>query len=225
MTPSKRGGFRNAVDQKTVNPEHGFTLVELIVYVSLLLVVLVIVAGLLINSLKSEQSVRSAAEASNVGLLIATAIQADVRNATALNVSSPDIATTGIAGTQLLAMRTLKGDGAATSVCSAWLYVPAHGGQLFTAESTATIPVPSVAYLASTPADKPAKAPTGWSSYGEGVARQLSASVPPVSVPVFTLAGQELTMAFDVSAPGRKAIPISTSETSRQTLTGTSTCF
>jgi Tfp pilus assembly protein FimT len=218
MTSITRGALGETRRKHPVRSERGFTLVELIVYVSLLLVVLVIVAGLLINSLKSEQSVRSAAEASSLGQIIARAVQTDARNATAMQLSSPDSATTGVTDTQLLIMSTVKGDSGATSVCSAWFFVPARGGQLFTTESAARITAPSVAGVPTTPADKPVKAPTGWTSFGEGINRQGSA-------PIFAISAQELTMVFDVTAPGRKAVPISGSGTSRQTLTGTSPCF
>ena len=233
MTRNKRALTRKRVDGCAAEPEQGFTLVELIVYLALFLIVLIVIAGILISSLKSEKVVRSAAEASSLGQLIANAVQKDARNATALNVSSPN---TGIADSQMLVMSTLKGDVAGTSVCSAWLYVPVHGGQLFTAKSTAKISVPWVADLTSTPADKAVRAPTGWSSYGEGITPRAGADgvvpragtdgiIRPAGAQIFTLFGQELTIAFDVSAPERKAVPISTSETSRQTLTGTSICF
>jgi type II secretory pathway pseudopilin PulG len=149
--------------------ERGFTLIELLVYVSFFVVIVAIAGGILINSLGVEKSVRGSTDAATLGQLLTQSISQSVRNATAIDIPLNSDAAAGIAGTELLVLETLSTSGAAEPQCHAWLYVPSHGGQLFSARSATKIPVPSVAYLAEGPGNQPISAPTGWSSFGEGI--------------------------------------------------------
>ncbi|MFO7689990.1 MAG: hypothetical protein R6W83_05475 [Cryobacterium sp.] len=198
--------------------EQGFTLIELLVYVSFFVVVLVIVGGILINSLTVEKTVRGSAGTANLGQLLSQSIGQSVRNATAITTSSSS-ESTGVAGSELLVLETLTAGGTATVQCHAWLYVPLHGGQLFSARAPARIPIPAVDYLAAVPADQPISAPTGWSSFGEGVN-------PAGSTPVFSVNTHGVSYAFDLTRENGSTETVSGASSSHQTLKATSPlCF
>jgi hypothetical protein len=197
--------------------EQGLTLIELLVYMSFFVVVLVIVGGILINSLSVEKTVRGSTDAANLAQLLTESISQSVRNATA--IATPDAEeSTGVAGTELLVLETLTSGVTATVQCQAWLYVPLHGGQLFSARSDTTIPVPSVDYLAAVPADQPMSAPAGWSSFGEGIN-------PASASPVFTVRAQGVSFVFDVTLADESAERVSGAASSHQTLGTDSSCF
>jgi prepilin-type N-terminal cleavage/methylation domain-containing protein len=170
--------------------ERGFTLIELLVYVSLFVIILMIAGGILISTLSVEKTVRNLTDAASLGQLLSQSIGQSVRNGTAVRVSSDSQDATGVAGTQLLVLETLTNGDVAKPQCHAWLYVPSHGGQLFSARSNTKIPIPSVAYLEDVPAEQPISAPAGWASYGEGIIPSSSAAM------IFTPNDQSVSFAF-----------------------------
>lgn len=72
----------------TPHDDHGFTLVELLVYVLLLGMILAAGFGLLANSFRGSNSVQGAADASRDGQTIARTITTSVRNASHVTVNS-----------------------------------------------------------------------------------------------------------------------------------------
>ncbi|WP_157157215.1 type II secretion system protein J [Diaminobutyricimonas sp. LJ205] len=70
--------------------EGGFTLIELLVYMLLSAVVLMLAGGLLINSILTQRTISDSAESTNTGQLIAQAMSAAVRDASAVRVVSGD---------------------------------------------------------------------------------------------------------------------------------------
>jgi prepilin-type N-terminal cleavage/methylation domain-containing protein len=169
--------------------ERGFTLIELLVYVSLFVVILTVAGGILINTLSVEKTVRNSTDAASLGQLLSQSIGQSVRNAIAVRVPSDSEDATGVPGTQLLVLQTLTNGDVAQPQCHAWLYVPSHGGQLFSARSNTKIPIPSVAYLEGVPAEHPISAPDGWASYGEGI-------IPSGSTAIFTPNDQSVSFEF-----------------------------
>ena len=169
--------------------ERGFTLIELMVAGMLSVVVLILVGGMLINSMKAERVVRDATSASNAGQLVATSITRGVRNSSALNLSAP------VPGAQLLLAR-VSGTSADASafVCQAWYFA---GDEIrMTVSPTAIVP-PTPAQLAT------------WTLVADGVV-QVSGS------PVFTLNGKQLDLKLNASAGDGAPVLISTSAVSRQ---------
>jgi prepilin-type N-terminal cleavage/methylation domain-containing protein len=175
---------------RPVASERGFTLIELLVYVSLFVVILTVAGGILINSLSVEKAVRNSTGAATLGQLLSQSMSQSVRNATAITVTADAEDATDVARTQLLVLETTTNGAVAQPQCHAWLYVPLHGGQLFSARSNKKIPIPSVAYLEGVPADQPISAPAGWASYGEGIIPKRPESV------IFTQKDQSVSFTF-----------------------------
>ena len=173
--------------------ERGFTLVELLIYSMLSVIVLGIVGGLLINSLTAERIVRSAAEASTAGQLVAQSIGHGVRNASAITLSAPT------PDTQLLMVRTVGPGPTAEWLCQAW-YIGAN--EVRTKTSSAVIPPPS----ASDAAD--------WTMLGDGMQ-------PASSAPFLTLTDRRVDLKFEVNTGDALPVLISTSTVSRQPVPAT----
>ncbi|TFC91454.1 hypothetical protein [Cryobacterium sp. TMT4-31] len=108
----------------------GFTLIELLIYISMMVIVLVIVGGVLINSLATQRTVRNATQASNAGQLVAESIGQGVRNASALALTTPS------PGTQLLTVRTASMATTPVWRCQAWYF---GGGEVRTKTSSLLI--------------------------------------------------------------------------------------
>lgn len=125
-------------------PETGFTLIELVVAMSLTVLVLVVVGGMVISSSQTQRDVRSATEASTAGQLIVRSVQAGVRNASRVEL-------TEIGDEQLLVARTAGGETPIKWACQAWYYVPDAGGTLYMKRVSpiVTITPPTASELAS----------------------------------------------------------------------------
>jgi type II secretory pathway pseudopilin PulG len=132
--------------------EEGFTLIELLVYMSLATVVLVIVGGFMINSLKVERDVTRAAAATSAAQLVSTSVQAAVRNGSGARVE------TAPNGDQMLVARTAPIGESGAYVCRAWFY-DAAATSLFTKASTGTV---AIAWPSSSPAGS-------WTLLGSGI--------------------------------------------------------
>lgn len=173
--------------------DRGFTLIELLVYMMLATVVLLIVGGILINSLKAEQLVRSSVEGAGTGQLISQSVTKGVRNASAIRLQAPD------ANSQLLTVRTT--DGATGWVCRAWYY---GAGEVRMTTSATAIGTPT------------ALEALGWTRLGKNISRVSGA-------PIFALTGADRQVELTLEAETRNGLPIliSTSALSRQPVPAT----
>lgn len=180
--------------------ESGFTLIELMVYISLSVVVLIIVGGLLISSTRAERDVRAATEATSLGQLISRSVQAGVRNASHVRLLEID-------DTQLLLVRTAGGGTPLVWSCQAWFYSPVGGGTLYAKKTTpaAQIVPPTPSGLAS------------WAKLGEG----LSAT----GAKVFSGLTGRITLTLDLDAGDRAPVSISSAATIRTLATRSDPCF
>jgi type II secretory pathway pseudopilin PulG len=185
--------------------DQGFTLVELLVYMLLAVVVLTIVGGILINSLRVESQIRDATSAADATQLAAQSLGRGIRNASAIHVSQPD--TDSI----LVRTRSIDSQDAGEWFCNAW-YVGADGGLRWTTSPAAISPSPT-----STEVD-------AWLLLVEGVG-------PSGAGPLFSLDADErsLSVAFSVKNGDGSPILLSTTMVSRQPIptTGkvTEPCF
>lgn len=186
--------------QRPDSREAGVTLIELLVYMSLLTVVLTVVGGILISSTRTERDVRTAAEAANTGQLIVRSVQAGVRNASR-------VALTDSGGTQLLVVRTA---GRSTPVewgCQAWYYVPDGGGTLYTKRTSPAvkIPAPVAGVLDS------------WTLLGEGISATGST--------VFEAVLGRVAIDLDMAVGDQEPISINSTATMRVLPNGLPKCF
>ncbi len=111
--------------------DEGVTLVELIVYLAVGALILALMAGLLINGLKSQAQTTDRDTATGRATIIANSLQTSIRNATAFKVE-----------TNGLTVRAVVVTGAATWQCRAWSL---SGGNLMYKTSSTIIPVTSTA--------------------------------------------------------------------------------
>lgn len=170
--------------------DEGFTLIELLVYVSLFAIVLFIVAGFMISSLKAERDVSSGAEATNSGQLISTSVQAAVRNGSAVR------ATVDAAENEMLTVRTRGA--AASFVCRAFYY----------SASNDAVYVKSSALAIALPTKNPAG---GWTLLGSRI-------TPIGGAGVFSSTSDvSATMNFDIVAGSRGPVRIVTTVHTRDT--------
>lgn len=184
--------------------DQGFTLVELLVYMLLAVVVLTIVSAILINSLRAENAVRVAAQATDSAQLVAQSLNRGVHNSSAIEVSAP------AADAIVVRTRSLDSSSAGVWRCEAWAV---FDGDLRTTNSTSTIPAPSLASDVSS-----------WLLLAEGVE-------PIGADPMFVLDADGRSLAVSVTVANGDGIPITLDTTivSRQPTpaTGrvTSPCF
>ncbi|TFD87758.1 hypothetical protein [Cryobacterium serini] len=111
--------------------EAGYTLVEVLIYSSLMVLIFTLVGGILLNAMESEQKVLASADANGVSQLIVTSISSGMRNATQLDLpeNTPDDP-----DDQLLVLTTVSSDPAQTAadrVCQAWFYTEENGGAMY----------------------------------------------------------------------------------------------
>ncbi len=118
----------------------GFTLVELLVYMFLAVIVLTIVGSILINSLRAESQVRDAAQSNSAAQLVAESLGRGVRNASAIQVTTPT------ADSVLLRTRSIDASATGSWFCHAWLW---SNGELRTTRSASAIPTPDSATAAN----------------------------------------------------------------------------
>lgn len=161
--------------------DDGVSLVELLVYMILAVTVLTIISAILINSLRTENTVRTSAEATDTAQLAAQSLNRGVHNASAIEVTTPAV--------DITVVRTRSIDSSTDGIwqCQAWAVVD---GQLRTTSSAAAIPVPtSAADVAS------------WLLVTEGVA-SIGAN------PIFSLAADERSLAVGFTVANGSGVPI-----------------
>ncbi len=187
--------------------DEGFTLIELTVSTGLTLIVLVIAGGILISGLRTQEVARSVTDAANTAQQIVHSVQAGVKNASAMTVTS-DAAT----GTQLLLVRTLSSDPNSTAAsCQAWYYTPTNGGAVYTKRTT-----PAVAITL------PIGGPQGsWTILGTGVS-----PADPITGKVFNAPnGGRVELKFDVAAGAHPYVLINTMTYNSQSTSTSAPCF
>ncbi|TFD66915.1 PulJ/GspJ family protein [Cryobacterium ruanii] len=200
--------------------ECGYTLVELLIYSSLLVLILTVAGGMLLNTLTSEQKVLDSADANSVSQLISSSVHSGVRNATAVEIT--DSADTNNAD-QLLVVTGVSSDPTATAasrICQAWYYTEANGGAMYYRRGTAP-----QAFVSPT-ADALADDMTGWTLLGSALSTtKNSAGVP---LPLFddsTPGNPSIILNFAINADGDSSPAlISTTVTSRQSATEATSC-
>jgi prepilin-type N-terminal cleavage/methylation domain-containing protein len=175
--------------------QRGFTLVELLIAVSLMVLVSVVIGGILINTLTAEKTVRTTTQATSAGQLVASSIEQGVRNATWI-----DLAATG--GEYFLRVRTASGAATVTWNCQAWFI---SGGKTYMRLSPTVITRPTTANL------------TGWTLLASGLTQSGTTSL-------LTKDDRQIHITFEVSAGDAKPVLISTSALSRQTGTESAPC-
>ena len=169
--------------------DNGFTLIELLIYLSLATIILTIVGGFMINSLKVERDVTLAAEATTTAQLVSASVQSAVRNG-----SSVSVLAAGADGSQMLVTRTTTRGSDLNWVCQAWYY-SASNKSIYT-KTSATPPVAI---------SLPASAPVGtWALLGSGISPSKS------GVSVFSSTIDSATLNFEVAAGNRSPVRIET---------------
>lgn len=161
--------------------DDGVSLVELLIYMMLAVTVLTIIAAILINSLRAENTVRTSAAATDTAQLAAQSLNRGIHNASAIDVATP------ASGITIVRTRSIDSSAAGSWQCQAWAVA---GGQLRTTTSSAAIPVPtSAAGVAS------------WLLVAEGVE-------PIGANPIFSLAADERSLAVGFTVANGSGIPI-----------------
>ena len=176
---------------RTDNADRGFTLIELVVSTALALLVLVIVGGMFVSTIRAQTSVREAAQSSNTGQLVAKALTRDIRAAREISAAPPS------SGTCLLRLTIV--DNALTTPVSvryvAWYF---GNGEIRSKRSTSAIAVPAFPSNVAT-----------WTLYASGVRRADS-------TPVFSTNGPQVVLTFTVAGASGAPVLIQTTAASRQ---------
>jgi len=180
--------------------ERGFTMVELIIYVMLLVLVVAIAGGMLISVMVNSRTVNEISQATTAGQLTVDSIDSSIRN-------SSDFLLTVPSGTdQLLIARTASTTGALTWSCVGWYYSASGTGSIRSFRSNAPITAPTAAQLAS------------WTLLVEGV-------TPMTGATVFSATARQLTVSFKTSAGGGSPLGITSAAVSRAGASGSVSCF
>jgi len=177
--------------------DEGMTLIELVVASMLGLLILTIAGGFIINGLRGQHSVSNLTDATNTGQLTATAIQTDIRNASAIKV---------VPGTnQFVTARVARGGSTSVSwKCVAWFY-SATAKEIRFKTSSAAITSPSTEQFKT------------WSLIADGIS--------PVGGQVFAGDISHLNMTFSVDAGTSDPVVISSSAYSRNPSGEPDICF
>ena len=187
--------------------DRGFTLIELLVASSLSIIVLVIAGGILISGLRTQEMARTVTDAATTAQQIVRSVQAGVRNASAVTLTSD-----ATAGTQLLLARTIGSDPNSTAAsCEAWYFTPLDGGAVYT---TRTTPASAITL--------PSGGPQGvWTILGSGVS-----PADPITGNVFSApSGGRVELNFEVAAGTHPYVLINTMTYTPQSTTVSAPCF
>jgi type II secretory pathway pseudopilin PulG len=184
--------------------DEGFTLVELLIYMSLFTIVLLIIGSFMIDSLKVERDVTRAAEATTAAQLISTSVQAAVRNGSGVKVL-----TAGVDGSQMLVARTTTRSDTVAWVCQAWYY-SASDKAIYT--KTSSTPAVAIALPASSPAGS-------WTLLGSGITPTTSGGS------VFASTADSASLSFEVAAGSRAPVRMESKTYSRIKSVVSAPCF
>lgn len=172
--------------------DEGFTLIELLVASMISLLVLIMVGSLLVNTLKTDRTVRTASQDATSAQLVAKSVSQGVRNATNFwhspSGSVPEI----------LLTRTIGPSTGPDWVCRAWSFAD---GQVRTSTSSTAIPQTQTAASVQS-----------WTLLADGVEATTSGSV---ALPVFRLSGRSVDLDLNVRTGTPEPTLIHTTAVSR----------
>lgn len=182
------------------NAQRGFTLIELIVYMMLLVVVVGVAGGILMSVMANTTKVNAVAQATTAGQLTVDSINSSIRNSSDFQLTAPS-------GTdQLLIARTASTSGPLTWSCVGWYYSAAGSGSIRSMRSTAPILAPTSTDLAS------------WTLLAQDI-------TPFTGAGVFAATGRELTVSFNSGAASQAPVGITSAAVSRAGASGSLSCF
>jgi len=185
--------------------DRGFSLIELLIAMSLFAVVITVVGSIIVSSLTADRTVREVTGTTTNGQLIVNVIEETVRNSTAVSVDpDPD-------GVSVFAVARTTAGG--TARCQAWFYDNEVGTVFQRSSATAIVP-PS-----------PGSVSSDWTAISSGIA--------PIEddagtlVPVFALDGTRgLAVSFSVDGGSGTSSLFITTVTGRAPQSNVSpTCF
>ncbi|KQV07150.1 hypothetical protein ASC63_07480 [Leifsonia sp. Root112D2] len=162
------------------------SLIELMVYMGLAVIVLGVVGGFLVNSLRTGNDVRTTTAATTAAQLISSSIQTGVRNASGIHEVDE-----GADGSQLVVVRTATKTSTAGWRCQAWYYSAADQA-VYTTITGATAPI-----------TVPSGGPKGaWTLLSDGVSPANGASQ------VFQVTSYSVALSFGVATTGGSPVRI-----------------
>jgi len=185
--------------------DSGFSLVELLISMTLFAVVLTIVGNVIVSALTADRTVREITGSTTGGQLVVNVVEQTVRNSTAISV------TTDVDGVSTFAtVRTTAGGPAR---CHGFFF-DSEVGAVFERTSTTAIPAPT-----------PGAVGSEWTRISEGIVPIDDGSGTPT--PVFAAAGTRgLAVSFTVDGASGPASLFVTAVTGRAPLSNASpTCF
>ncbi len=182
--------------------DRGISMAELLIYSMLLSGVLIIVGALLINSLRTQNTVTTITQASTAGQLAARSIETGIRNSSTFKLITVNTSD------QLLLARVSDANGAWS--CQAWYYDNTNNAIRFKKSS---LSIPSTQWSATNLAK--------WTLLTEGVLPPQGAAA---SAPIFVESGAKVTLSFRVEAGDHKPALISSSA-ARRLSQGSTQCF
>lgn len=185
--------------------DRGFSLIELLVAMSLFAVVVTVVGSIIVSALTADRTVRDVTGSTTDGQLVVNVIEETVRNSTAVSVD-PDAD-----GSSIFAVARTTAGGAAR--CQAWFY-DNEVGTIFEQSSVVAIVPPA-----------PGSVSSDWTAIGSGVAPIVDNS--GTEVPVFALDGTRgLAVSFSVDGGAGVSSLFITTATGRAPQSNVSpTCF
>ena len=183
----------------------GFSLVELLISMTLFSVVLTIVGSVIVSALTAERTVREVTGSTTNGQLVVNVIEETVRNSTTIRVTP---AADGVS--TFATVRTTAGG---TARCHAWFY-DSTAQAVYERTSTSAIATPN-----------PGAVGTEWTILSNGVVSTTSAG--GATLPVFAIRGTRgMTVSFAVEGESRPTSLFITSVTGRAPLANASPqCF
>jgi hypothetical protein len=195
--------------------DDGFTLIELLVYISLSTIVLFIIGGFMISSLRTERDVTSTAEGTTAGQLISMSVQAAVRNAAGMRVE------TAPNGDQMLVALTNPG-GVTNPVCQAWFYSAANRAVYTRVSRT---PAATIVWPTTSPAGSWTLLGSGVKPIGAGKIVFSPAGSAPTSARVFGPNSDSVSLTFEIAAGARAPVRMETTVYSRVKPIAGAPCF
>ena len=171
--------------QPATRDDDGFTLVEMIVASMLFSLVFLVISGIVISTVMTQQTVTSVATSTTDAQLAATTIDERIRNSSEFQVTN--VGTSD----QLLVARVAGSGTTITWSCYGWYYSAADGGSIRMTNTAAgtKITTPTSAQLAS------------WTLLLDGV-------TPRSGTHVFTATGTQLAVGFDSTAGDNHPVAI-----------------